>query len=468
MGSVSLQVTEPERPAPSPGHRRTTTVALVVTAALACGIAIAAVGARDGHGAPSRPPQSTGAGSRAPGAAGAADRTPDPLQARVQALQALLDARGRAVLDRDRAAWLATVDPDATAFRKQQSTVFSNLQTVPFAGWSSTFAGVAGDPSAERLRELGGAAWVARVQTGYRLRGYDSTPSLAEQFLTMVQRHGRWYLASTSDGDSAPQPWDLGRVRVVAGGRVLVLGTASTATLEEFAAAGDQAVDRITEVWGRRWSRHAVLIVPRTQKEMGKLLQRPQEGLSQIAAVTTGELAHGDHGVARSDRVVINPDAFHRLGSSGRRVVLAHEMTHVAVRSSTTAPVPIWLSEGFADYVGYQDVGLSRRAIAADVLALVRRGDGPRALPGVDDFDPTKTTIAPAYSGAWLACRLIADRYGQSTLVRLYRQIADTPVGSAGPDPDAATQAAFERVLGTSVTAFTAAWRGEMRALATS
>jgi hypothetical protein len=462
---VSLQVEEPGRPAPSPGHRRTTTVALVATAALACGLAIAAVGARGGQGAPTRPSQTTHAGSGAPGAA---DRTPDPLQARVQALQLLLDARARAVLDRDRAAWLTTIDPDATVFRRQQSKVFSNLQAVPFAGWSSEFVGTAPGPSAERLRELGGQAWVARVQTGYRLRGYDGASSLAEQFLTMVQRHGRWYLASTSDGDTAPQPWDLGRVRVVTGSRVLVLGTASTATLEEFAAAGDQAVDRITDVWGRRWSRHAVLIVPRTQKEMGKLLQRPQEGLSQIAAVTTGELAHGDHGVARSDRVVINPDAFHRLGSSGRRVVLAHEMTHVAVRSSTTAPVPIWLSEGFADYVGYQDVGLSRRTIAADVLALVRRGDGPRDLPNVDDFDPTKTTIAPAYSGAWLACRLIADRYGQSALVRLYREIADTPVGTGGPDPDAATQAAFERVLGTSVAAFTAAWRGEMRALASS
>jgi hypothetical protein len=211
-----------------------------------------------------------------------------------------------------------------------------------------------------------------------------------------------------------------------------------------------------------------VLVVPRTENEMGRLLQRPSEGLSQIAAVTTGELAEGDYGVARSDRVVVNPDAFARLGSSGRRVVLVHELTHVAVRSSTTAPVPIWLSEGFADYVGYQDVDLSRRVIAADVLALVRRGKGPRELPGVDDFDPTTSTIAPAYSGAWLACQLIADRYGQRSLVRLYREIATTPVGSDGPDPDAATEAAFEKVLGTSVARFTAAWRDDLQTLARS
>jgi hypothetical protein len=387
----------------------------------------------------------------------------------VQALLEVLATRSRSVLDQDRTAWLSTVDPISTAFRDKQSTVFSNLRSVPFSDWSYTFAGVAAPPSPERLRELGGPAWVARVQAGYRLKGYDRASSLTEQYLTMVERSGQWFVASTSDGQTVPQPWDLGRVRVVHGDRVLVLGTASTATLEDFAAAGDRAVTRVTSVWGTRWPRRAVLVVPRTEKEMGRLLQRPSEGLSQIAAVTTGELADGDHGAARSDRVVVNPDAFARLGASGRRVVLVHEMTHVAVRSSTTSPVPIWLSEGFADYVGYQDVGLSRRTIAADVLALVRRGKGPRELPGTDAFDPTMTTIAPAYSGAWLACQLIADRYGQQALVQLYRKAGTAPVDQdAGPDPEAATEAAFEAVLHTSVARFTTAWRDDLQALAGS
>lgn len=453
---------EPRRPAPSPRRRAIVTIALVVAAALTSGVAVAAMGAR-GEGA-SRADRSVAGTKPAPGSA--ADTTPDPMALRVQALQELLDTRSRAVLSKDRAAWLSTVDPRSPDFASRQSRVFANLAAVPFSDWSYSYAGVASAPPATRVRELGGDAWVARVQTGYRLRGYDGATSLSEQYLTLVRRDGRWYLASTSDGDTVPQPWDLGRVRVVKGSHVLVLGTASTATLRGFAVAGDEAVSSVTRVWGRDWARHAVLVVPRTEKEMGRLLQRPAGGLSQIAAVTTGELAHGDHGVARSDRVVLNPAAFDRLGDSGRRVVLAHEMTHVAVRSSTSAPVPIWLSEGFADYVGYSDVDLSRRAIAADVLALVRRGKGPRQLPGVDDFDPTKTTIAPAYSGAWLACRLIAERYGERALVRLYRTTATTPVGSGGPDPDAALRAAFETVLGTSVAQFTTAWRDDLQALA--
>jgi hypothetical protein len=441
-----------------------TVVGVAVVALVASAAVVAAVSARSGG----TPEQARPSAAGAPAVTGPADTTPDPAEQRVQALQAVLDARSAAVLAHDRSAWLATVDPLSSDVRVQQSTVFRNLEAVPFSDWSYRYAGVAADPTAERQRQLGASAWVARVQAGYRLAGYDGASSLTEQFLTMVERDGRWYVAGTSDGDTSPQPWDLGRVRVVHGDRVLVLGTASTSTLKEFATAGDRAIRSITRVWGDDWPRRAVLVVPRSQKEMGQLLRRPANGLEQIAAVTTGELAEGDHGIARSDRVVVNPEAFDRLGLSGRRVVLAHEMTHVAVRSSTTAPVPIWLSEGFADYVGYRDVGLSRRTIAADVLALVRRGKGPRALPGTDDFDPTKTTIAPAYSGSWLACRLIADRYGQDALVRLYREVATTPVGADGPDPDAAAAAACQNVLGPSVQDFTSAWRDELQELAGS
>ena len=90
--------------------------------------------------------------------------------------------------------------------------------------------------------------------------------------------------------------------------------------------------------------------------------------------------------------MVINPAAFARLGTTGRRVVLTHEMTHVAVRQTTTSAVAIWLSEGFADYVAYSGTGVSRRVGAGDLLAQVRAGHGPtrsavarRLRPDPDD-----------------------------------------------------------------------------------
>jgi hypothetical protein len=261
-------------------------------------------------------------------------------------------------------------------------------------------------------------------------------------------------------------------VRLVHGDHVLAMGTASTATLRRYAAAGDRAVARVTQVWGTGWSRRAVLVVPRTQAEFGKLLLRQPTGLDQVAAVTTGDLAgtasadvQHTGGRAGNDRVVLNPAAFARLSGTGQRVVLTHEMTHVAVRQSTAAAVPIWLSEGFADFVGYRGTGVSRRVGAGDLLVLVRAGHGPKSLPGATDFDPTRTTIAPSYSGAWLACSRIADTHGTKALVALYRRAASTQEGSDG-DPDARLAAAFPAVLHTSEAAFTKDWRRYLSQLA--
>jgi len=378
------------------------------------------------------------------------------------ALQALLKVRAKAVLDHDERAWRSTLDPQSAAFTARQLAIFANLREVPFSVFSYQFDGVATPLSAARREQLGESAWVARVIADHRLEGYDRTSALTEQYLTSVKRGGSWYLAADTDGATVPEPWDLGRVRVVRGDDVLVMGTADPAALRSFADQGDRAVGRVTKVWGAKWPRRAVLVVPRTEAETGKLLMR-SDGLDQIAAVTTGELSDEGSGVAGNDRVVINPAAFSRLGVSGQRVVLTHEMTHVAVRSSTSAPVPIWLSEGFADYVGYQGVGLGRRTVAADVLALVRQGEGFTGLPIAEDFDPTRTTIAPAYSAAWLACSLIADRYGRPALVQFYQAVATSDAG----DPETALTQAFSSVLETSEPAFTQTWLDYLARLAT-
>ena len=442
---------------PTSSGRRSRRAAIgLIVGLLALG-AGAAVSQLAGSKPATRPPTAV-----APSAPTSALRaTPDLDEQRATALQTLLEVRARAVLDHDERAWLSTLDPQSGDFTAKQAAVFANLRDVPFSAFTYQFDGVATPLSTSRREQLGQSAWVARVIAEHRLAGFDRTSAQTEQYLTVVRREDKWFLAADTDGETVPEPWDLGRVRVVRGDGVLVMGTADLAELKNFAAAGERAVGRVSEVWGEKWPRRAVLVVPRTEAEMGRLLLRG-EGLDQVAAVTSGELSGGGSGEAGSDRVVVNPKAFLRLGVSGRRVVLTHELTHVAVRSSTSAPVPTWLSEGFADYVGYQDVRLSTRTVAADVLALVRQGEGFTGLPTAEDFDPTLTTIAPAYSAAWLACSLIADRYGTPKLVQLYRTVA----ASEGEDPDTALTQAFGSVLGISEAEFTKAWLGHLSALA--
>ncbi len=441
-------------------------VLAVLLVAVCAGAGLAARPVRGGaSGAPAVPAAST---TPAPTAASTTPAAPTPDATgttaasplfgadagQAAALQALLSARAAAVMSGDRQAWLATVDPRATDFRARQAEVFDNLRGVPFASFDLTTASLAPGPSPQRVRVLAAPSLVLRVLAGYRLEGFDRTDSEVEQQLTCVERDGRWYVAGDTDGSTQVQPWDLGPVNVVVDGQVLALGTASRETLQQYARQGAAGLRRVTSVWGGSWPQRAVLLVPRDQGEMARLLQRSDEsGLDQVAAVTTGELPEGG-GPAGSDRVLINPGAVARLTDRGRHVVLAHELTHVAVRSSTASPVPIWLSEGFADYVGYLGVDIGRAAVAAQLLELTRQGKGFTALPTDTDFDASRTTIAPAYSASWLACTLVVDRYGQDALVRLYRAAAE----GDGSDPDTALSQALESVLGATQPAFTAAW----------
>jgi len=156
------------------------------------------------------------------------------------------------------------------------------------------------------------------------------------------------------------------------------------------------------------------------------------------------------------------------LQTLGRRVVITHELTHVAARSSTTRQVPIWLAEGMADYVGYSGLDLTRQRIAAGLLAMVRSGKGPSALPTEQDFDPSRTRIAPSYSASWLAVSHLVDLYGQARVVAFYRAVG---AGStSGPtsrlDPQAMAALAFPRSFGVSEAQFVTGWRRYLQILA--
>ena len=244
------------------------------------------------------------------------------------------------------------------------------------------------------------------------------------------------------------------------------MGSGPASRLRPYLALGNLAVRRVDAVWTARWNSRLVLVVPKSAAQMAELVGQDKDSVGQVAAVTDGPF--DTHGRAGADRVVVNPGAFATLQSRGQQVVVTHEATHVAIRATTDQPVPLWLSEGMADYVGYRDVGATRRQVAAALLAKIRAGSGPKALPSAADFDPSRTTIAPSYNAAWLAVNRIVDRYGRAALVRFYLAAATTPTGSSGAtqDPDEAVAAAFDSVLGTSQAAFTKQWLAYLQTLA--
>ncbi|WP_433497116.1 peptidase MA family metallohydrolase [Sphaerimonospora sp. CA-214678] len=221
----------------------------------------------------------------------------------------------------------------------------------------------------------------------------------------------------------------------VRGEHVLVVGR-SPGSAAELAALADRGGRTVARVWGRPVD--AVILAPVTTEQAAVLAApAPVTGLAALAGV---------------DRVIVEPSGFARLSAAGRRVVITHELTHVATEAATAGHLPVWLVEGFADYVGYLDSGLAAGAVAAELAADLRAGAPPRALPGRADFAAGSPRRAQAYEEAWLACRYIAERFGERRLVALYRAAMRT--GRDGEGIDGVLRA----TLGISAAELTRSW----------
>lgn len=148
------------------------------------------------------------------------------------------------------------------------------------------------------------------------------------------------------------------------------------------------------------------------------LIARSPEPLpSGIAARVEGVARDGEP--ATGDRLVVTPGLPEQLSPEGLDVVLRHELTHLAMRSTGTAPIPLWVAEGLAEYVAYDAVPDDRRARGTELEQLRARvdaGDWEGTVPSASQLEAvgagTDTTVtADAYTAAWLGITvLVADR----------------------------------------------------------
>lgn len=370
-------------------------------------------------------------------AAGCAPTSGPPPLDRAEAT-ALLGRRATALRERDLAAWSAT-----STGGTGQDSLWARLAEVPLAGWAYRVTGV----------EAGSATATATVEATlrYRLRGEDPAPATARRHLGLVRHEGRWRVRSEEAAPGTAQLlWDQGTVRARRGSWGLVLGTGSAGEVREFARLAERAVPVADEAWGGDWPRRVVVLVPGSLAGTAALLGGEPDGYRGVAAVTTGSPEPG----TPADRIVANPEAYRELDARGQQFVLTHETVHVATRSATGPATPLWLSEGFADRAAHRAAPRPLAAAAPALSAAVARGEVPRALP--DDaafaFDGDSGALDRAYEGGWLACRLMAERWGEERLRAFYRA-AGTRAG----------EAAFREVLGTTRAEFTAAWRTYLR-----
>lgn len=345
--------------------------------------------------------------------------------------------------DADAAAALAPVDDDATA--QVLRAIVENADSLQVRDFTLRYVDEAGAVDSEGI-------WQAAVDTTWRFARFDPTPARAEVLFGFVAENGRVVLSSIGGGARRTPIWMTGPVQVRRTPRALVLVAGSTALATQYARRAEAAIPIVRRVLNG-WRPRLVVEVPASGEALDQALDAAPGEYANIAAVTTS--VDGLLDSVAPVHVFVNPDVFGQLKPEGAQVVMSHEATHVATGAAASA-IPLWLLEGFADYVALRDVDLPIATTAGQIIAQVRRDGPPRALPDAAEFDTSTSRLGTAYESAWLACRVLADRGGEAALVRLYDRV------DAGASLGAALRAGF----GLSQGEFTRAWQERLSDLA--
>lgn len=354
------------------------------------------------------------------------------------AIASVLSNRARAVVAGDRAAFLATGISDSVSgggsdgsrtsgdspeisgeMSDDRDDDFDRVTAVPWVQWEYEITALTPDGSDRAT---------ADVTVLHRIAGFDAVPAVVTERITLARSAGGWRVMKEKPAGALPL-WKADQLSIARADGVIAIGVGAVPSeqLARVARLESRALAAVSQVLPQHGDTRAVVVLPESQGLLESLLDRDSGSMQRIAALTT---ASGE-GTSGAERVWVNPDTFAGLEPVGRDIVLRHETTHLVVRAATTAATPMWLEEGFAEYVGYRGSGVTLDVAARDVLEQVASGQVPRALPSSELFRPDNPQLAAAYHQAWLACLVMANRWGTEGLVRLYDA---TATGSGAPE----------------------------------
>jgi hypothetical protein len=278
-------------------------------------------------------------------------------------------------------------------------------------------------------------SWTAAVDATWRFAGFDDAPARAEVTLRFVDAGDRVALTGVGDDGNRAPLWLSAPLQVRRTAGTLVMAAGSAAQADAYARRATAAVPVVRRVLSD-WRPRLVVEVPGSAAALDRALAADPGRYANIAAVTT--TVDGSVDPDAPVHVFVNPDVFGRLEPRGAQVVMSHEAVHVAT-DAATSDLPLWLLEGFADYVALRDLDLPLSTTA-----------------GSAEFDTTTTQLGAAYESAWLACRLLAQTGGEGALLRLYRLV----------DGGRALGPALRATFAMTPAELTRAWRRSLSDLA--
>lgn len=227
---------------------------------------------------------------------------------------------------------------------------------------------------------------------------------------------------------------------VVVAGRTVELidldGDRGRPLLDRARADIGAAIGAVETFWGSDWQPDVVIVATGSRQQFIREAHLDPNGQwADIAAVSVADEVDLAAGRATGQRIVLAPGAA-AMSDTALRIVLAHELFHLAARTRTALDAPRWLTEGVADFVARPAAPIPPGAAAATAIPTDAELDGPARSAG--------------YDRAWWFARFVADEYGDDGLRRLY----DRACGPGHGDFAEAVRAA----LGTGVAELQTRW----------
>ncbi|MDP9068757.1 MAG: hypothetical protein M3N53_10510 [Actinomycetota bacterium] len=386
------------------------------------------------------------------------------------AIQALLDRRALAILDGDRAAFMSTVGGWSEDFVARQKTLFRGLQDVPLSSFRYRLAWERRGDLVRRsdVRRYPGAERVSipLTEERYRIEGFDRREAVEDLYYTYVKQNDEWLIAEDTDLDdltlySARHLWDFGALETERSEHFLMFSHPCRncdRLGDDFLSLAEQGLARARRYWQGPWNERIVVLVPRSGKQLERMIQSTFD-LDNFVAFAYSTVDGTDGVDYTGHRIIPNPRAFSGRASESVLQILAHELLHVATRDSAGPFVPVFVDEGFADYVGHDAAPGALAFFNSDVAAGLFNGELP------EDFEFTiggGTEIYRSYQKSQSAIRYFIDRFGLTAFNRFYRRLGRVEIaaGTARFHIDRALRA----TTGIGYTAFQEAWTSSIGA----
>ncbi len=334
----------------------------------------------------------------------------------------------------DRGGFMETIADLDEDFVARQARLFSRLIDLPLDSYRLRVAweryGDLARPSDKR--RYGTETHIPVTEERYRLRGLDDEPAVEDLYYTYVRSDGEWVIAEDTDLDqlalySARHLWDSGSIEMLKSDHFVLFSHPCRAgrfcATRETLDVAESALTRVRRYW-RSIPERVAVIVPASSAELERMIQATFDLEDFVAfAYSTVDLSGGiDY---TGHRIMLNPAAFTGRGAASTGVILAHELLHVATRAAAGPFVPIFLDEGFADYVGYD----ADPAVLGFLNSELASGRLKGSLP--QDFEFTIGTgseILLQYQKSHSAVRFFIERWGLAKLRLLYRRLGRVAV----------------------------------------